>query len=393
MTTIARSPAEPVGLLDPRREWTPVIDQHASWLAVNSIQGCPKSCDYCFLKQRGQTRVRPVQLHTPAETVRLLMDSDLYGADRTVALFTWTDVMAVRASRDYLAELLAEFVAAGLPNAVVLITKCRVPAGTIEAIRAVRAAGLRVIVYLSYSGMDADIEVGVRHEEIRENFPALHAAGIPVVHYWRPAFPASATIEVMTRVLDTAARYAVCTMAAGLKVEPEALDRLAVHWPELATTPGVTDAECVYPEPYWEFIHRTTDRHPGHPVFHTNACALAYTLGEADRFGIYGGQVCTQRNHCPKRQRMVCAAPADIALPSPDVISVVLERRGLADVSFELVSDRRELRIEAAVPNRVVSALTQDLGVRVVVSGQGSDAYWSSGTAGAQPLVIKVAGS
>ena len=42
----------------------------------------------------------------------------------------------------------------------------------------------------------------------------------------------------------------------------------------------------------------------------------------------------------------------------------------------------------AIVPNAVASALTQDLGVRVVSGGQGSDAYWSSGTSGAQPLVI-----
>lgn len=388
---IARSPVDPASLLDPRREWTPMIDQHASWLAVNPIQGCPKSCDYCFLKERGQTRVQPVQLHCPAETVRLLLDSDLYGPDRAIALFTWTDVMAVKASRDYLTALLAEFAAVGLPNAVVLITKCRIPADTIEAIRTARTAGLRVIVYLSYSGLDTDIEVGVRHDQIRENFPALHAARIPIVHYWRPAFPSSATTEIMTKVLDTAARYAVCTMATGLKVEPEALDRLAVHWPELATTPGVTDAECVYPEPFWEFIHHTTNRHPSHPVFHTNACALAYVLGEADRFGIYGGRVCTQRNHCPKPQRAVCAAAADIALPSPDVISTVLERRGLAGVGFEMTGGRRELRIDAAVPNRVVSALTQDLGVRVVVAGQGSDVYWSSGTSGAQPLIIKTA--
>lgn len=382
---------DPAGWPQPRREWTPVIDQHASWLAVNPIQGCPKACDYCFLKQRGQTRVRPVQLHDPAETLRLLLDSDLYGPDRAVALFTWTDVMAVQASRDHLAALLEEFASAGLPNAVVLITKCRVPSDTIEAIRAARAAGLRVIVYLSYSGLDAAIEVGVRHDQIRENFPALHAAGIPIVHYWRPAFPSSATREVMTEVLDTAARYAVCTMAAGLKVEPEALDRLAVHWPELATTPGVTDAECVYPEPFWDFIHRTGDRHPSHPVFHTNSCALAYALGEADRFGIYGGKVCTRRNHCPKPQRTICAAAAEVELPSPAVISAVLRRRGLAEVGFSLSPARRELRIEAEVPNRLVSALTQDLGVRVVVAGQGADAYWSSGTSGAQPLIIKAA--
>jgi hypothetical protein len=145
-----------------------------------------------------------------------------------------------------------------------------------------------VIVYLSYSGLDSAIEAGIRHEQIVANFPLLASAGIPIVHYWRPAFPVSATTETMTRVLDLAARYAACTMAAGLKVEAGALDRLSRHWPELAATPGATTAECVYPAAFWDFIHRAGDLHPGYPVFHTNSCALACVLGEADRFGVYG---------------------------------------------------------------------------------------------------------
>lgn len=37
------------------RVFTPVIDQHASWIAVNPVQGCPKHCAYCFLNERFQT--------------------------------------------------------------------------------------------------------------------------------------------------------------------------------------------------------------------------------------------------------------------------------------------------------------------------------------------------
>jgi hypothetical protein len=137
--------------------------------------------------------------------VAILLASPLYGPERAAALFTWTDVMAVASSRTYLAGLLEALVAASVPNTIVLITKCRIPDGTIETIKAARAAGLRVLVYLSYSGLDSAIEVGIRHEQLVANFPALTAAGIPVVHYWRPAFPASATKETMTRVVDLAA--------------------------------------------------------------------------------------------------------------------------------------------------------------------------------------------
>jgi DNA repair photolyase len=370
-------------------EFTPVVDQHASWLAVNPVQGCPKRCRYCFLNQRQQTKVAPVRLATAAQTVAILLASPLYGPERAVALFTWTDVMAVASSRTYLAGLLEALVAASVPNTIVLITKCRIPDGTIEAIKAARAAGLRVLVYLSYSGLDSAIEVGIRHEQLVANFPALTAAGIPVVHYWRPAFPASATNQTMTRVVDLAARYAVCSMAAGLKVEADALPRLAELWPELATTPGVTDAECVYPAAFWEFIHHTGERHPGYPVFHSNSCALAYAVQESDRFGIYGTATCLHRNRCPAAQRSRCARALAEATPVTEAdVAAALARRGLDGTAFTHRAGDRVVTVHGAVPSAIVSAITQDLGIRVVPAGQGSDPYWSSGTAGARPLVI-----
>ena len=375
---------------EPRqRVFTPVVDQHASWIAVNPVQGCPKRCEYCFLHERSQAGVAPVQVATPTEATEMLLASPFYSPERAVALFTWTDVMAVASSRVYLADLLGRLASARLPNPVVLITKCRIPGDVIEAITRARESGLRVIAYLSYSGLDAAVEVGIRHEQLVANFPLLASAGIPVVHYWRPAFPASATAETMTRVLDLAARYAACTMAAGLKVEAGALGRLSRHWPELATTAGVTEAECVYPAAFWEFVHRAGDLYPGHPVFHANSCALAYVLGEADRFGVYASHMCTTRNRCPGLQRARCAETLNAAPPqAPARIGAALASRGLAGAAWDLDSGTRTLAVRAVVPNAVASALTQDLRVRVVSAGQGDDAYWSSGTSGAQPLVI-----
>ncbi|MGH3918325.1 MAG: hypothetical protein ACRDSG_04690, partial [Pseudonocardiaceae bacterium] len=111
----------------PRRMRSPIVDQHATWVAVNPIQGCPKACSYCFLNERGQTAVRPEQLSSPAETVDLLTASPYYGPDRPVALYTWTDVMALPSSRVHLAELLALLADRQTPNPVVLITKCLIP--------------------------------------------------------------------------------------------------------------------------------------------------------------------------------------------------------------------------------------------------------------------------
>ena len=88
-------------------------------------------------------------------------------------------------------------------------------------------------------------------------------------------------------------------------------------------------------------------------------------------------------------QRDRCAAALSTAPPvSAERIGAALAGRGLAGPAWDLDSGTRTLAVRAVVPNAVASALTQDLGVRVVSGGQGGDAYWSSGTSGAQPLVI-----
>lgn len=228
-----------------RRVFSPVVDQHATWIAVNPIQGCPKACTYCFLNDRGQTAVRPKTVASPGDAVDLLLASRYYAPTRPVAFYTWTDVMALPTSRAHLLDVLDVLVDRKVPNPLVLITKCHVPDEVIDAIRRARDVGVTALVYLSYSGLDRDIERGIRRDAVAANFPRLAAAGIPIVHYWRPAFPASATEETMTEVFDHASAHARCTVAAGLKAESAALDRLAQVWPELAQTPGVTEAECV----------------------------------------------------------------------------------------------------------------------------------------------------
>jgi DNA repair photolyase len=376
-----------------RRTRTEIVDQHATWIAVNPVQGCPKVCSYCFLNERGQTAVRPEQLASPAETVNLLTASPFYAPDRPVALYTWTDVMALPSSRAHLADLLALMVDRQIPNPIVLITKCQIPDDALDAVTMARRAGLRTIVYLSYSGLGREMERGIRHEELKANFPRLAQAGVPVVHYWRPAFPESATPSTMEAVFDWAAAYAQCTVAAGLKVEPAALPRLAGLWPELASTPGVTAAECVYPQAFWDFIHATNQRRPDYPLFHTNSCALAYVLGHPDRFGVFRSTVCTERNHCPTAQRRRCEGEI---LRQPALteatVRTVLVRRGHGDADFTLDHPRGEVVIHAVLPTSAAAALTQDLGIRVRIARQHSDPYWSSGTAGALSLVIGDAG-
>jgi hypothetical protein len=120
---------------------------------------------------------------------------------------------------------------------------------------------------------------------------------------------------------------------------------------------------------------------------------LAYVLGQPDRFGVFGSDVCTARNHCPTAQRRRCEA--DILhrpAPTDATIRTALDRRGHADTPFTLDHPRGEVVIHAVLPTNTAAALTHDLGIRVRVARQHSDPYWSSGTVGALPLVIGDAG-
>ena len=46
-----------------------VIEMHSSWLAINSIVGCPNNCKYCLLQATNDNNCFPRQLVSPKEYV------------------------------------------------------------------------------------------------------------------------------------------------------------------------------------------------------------------------------------------------------------------------------------------------------------------------------------
>lgn len=166
-------------LLPVQRTWEPVIDQHETWLAVNPVQGCNKGCSYCYLLDRGQTRVKPAELATPRRTVDLLLANPYYHPGTALALYTCTDALSTPRTRAHLIGLLGELASRDVHNPVCLITKCSVTDDVVDAILAAQSAYIRVIVYLSYSGLGPDVEHGIDHEALRANFPACTSGASP----------------------------------------------------------------------------------------------------------------------------------------------------------------------------------------------------------------------
>lgn len=197
----------------------PIVDLHASWLALNPIHGCINSCKYCFLNKYNIRGIKPNILVEPKAAYELLKASEYYCENFPLCLFTSTDVFATKMNIDYCLELLELFSVNKLKNTIVFITKCFIPKDFIEKVKIYMLNGLKVLFLLSYSGLDKDIEIGVNKENIKANFVNLKANNIPVIHYWRPFLEQNSTDEKINEVLSFVKDYAICSVTIGLKID------------------------------------------------------------------------------------------------------------------------------------------------------------------------------
>ncbi|AXI79062.1 radical SAM family protein [Peterkaempfera bronchialis] len=372
------------------RVFEPAIDQHDTWMVVNPVQGCPKGCRYCYLRDLGQTRAKPRILASPQETLDQLLAHPYYHPALVLALYTCTDALATPATRAHLTALLDALGASPVRNPICLITKCAVPDDVVACITRNRSAGLPILVYLSYSGLGPDIEQGIDHESLRDNFPRLHAAGVPVIHYWRPALPQNSTPDVIEHVMDWAARYTACTVAVGTKIKPTALDQITALWPQLGN-PHLDPraADSVWPRTTWDWLRNIPDRYAHHPFFETNSCALAYVLGQTDRAQILDTPTCLSAKRCPAAQRDRChqALPLQQPVTGADV-DRHLQRIGHPGHPYTLIPGSRTVILTEPLELRDRHNLAQVLSVAVRSPQDPGERYWQGRLAGGQPLIV-----
>lgn len=85
-----------------------VIEMHSSWLAINSIVGCPNGCKYCLLQATNDNKCFPKEIVTPEEAVKQLLEYKYYDKDIPVCLLPNTDVFVNPKNIRYLLDLLTE---------------------------------------------------------------------------------------------------------------------------------------------------------------------------------------------------------------------------------------------------------------------------------------------
>ncbi|MCA1441937.1 hypothetical protein I6F07_17295 [Ensifer sp. IC4062] len=371
------------------RLFHPVIEHQASWIVVNPAQGCPKNCQYCFLRPWGQTVTAPTMIATVPETIEQLFTYPYLRPRTPICLLTHTDPFATSANRALLMELISSIRARSSTNPICFVTKCFIPPNIVDKLGEFNAPGSEIIAYLSYSGLTTEEEPGINHAKLKDNFTALSARGIPVVHYWRPLLPQNSTRAVMERVFEWVSKTARCSVATGLKLYPEMYQQVK-DWPELDKQfEEAVRAEDVWPDQAINELQRLRTAHPSYSIYTDNSCALSLVLGEGDLGAVYGSRRC-QLCSCPQNQRFTCATVRSAELDQ-STIEIALAAAGvpMGAAQFKDEPGQRYIEInDHRMSTASVAFLRQTLRTVVRVTKTEGDTYWNSGSTGGTPLVL-----
>lgn len=367
------------------------IEMHSSWLAINSILGCPNGCKYCLLQATGDNNCFPKQLITPKEAVEKLLKYKYYDEKIPLCLLPNTDVFVNPKNTKYLLELLDELEKHNVRNDLIIITKCKIPDNVIERAKTIKENNQNIVFYISYSGLGKKIEPRINEEILRDNFKRLNENGINVIHYYRPFLPQNSNPVQITEILDYVNQYTDVSVTTGLALIETFIDKIEC-WDEVKENKEkCLKANCVWPESAWNYFNNNYTHKQ--QIFQTNTCGLNTKLKRPST-QYYGSFECQNYNHCSEEQRERCRL-AHQELNKEMVISKcqkLLEKLEFDTKDIEYTFDEYgslelknvELKISDA------SYLSYILGVKVYVSTNNivSDTY-NSTLNGAKPLVLK----
>lgn len=368
-----------------------VIEMHSSWLAINSIVGCPNGCKYCLLQATGDNNCLPKILATPEESIKQLLEYKYYDKDIPVCLLPNTDVFVNQKNISYLIDLLNQFDIKNVKNDLIIITKCQITDDVIAKVKELKQKGHNIIFYISYSGLGEKIEPRISESILKDNFKKLRDNNIDVIHYYRPFLPQNSNPKQIEEILDYVKQYTDISVTTGLALIETFIDKIDC-WDEIKENKEkCLKANCVWPENAWNFFNNNYSH--SQQIFQTNTCGLNTKLKRPST-QYYGTEECLNYNHCSKEQRNRCKK-AHQELKENLIKTKCIEllnRLNLDYDNVELVFDKYgslELKnIDLKISD--ASYLSYKLGVKVYVSTNNivNDTY-NSTLNGAKPLVLK----
>lgn len=371
-----------------------VIEMHSSWLAINSIVGCPNGCKYCLLQATNDNNCFPRQLVSPKEAVNQLLEYKYYDKDIPLCLLPNTDVFVNPKNIEYLLDLLQELENQNIKNDLIIITKCNITDSVIKKVNKIKEKGQNVVFYISYSGLGKDIEPRISEEILQNNFKKLKENNIDVIHYFRPFLLPNSDPKRIEEILNFVNKYTDVSVTTGLALIETFIDKIEC-WNEVKVNRKLClKANCVWPESAWNYFNE--DYSHKQQVFQTNTCGLNTKLKRPST-QYYGTEECLNYNHCSKEQRERCKLAHQELKKEliKEKCLILLTKLGFNTESVEFNFDKfgsLELKnIDLKISD--ASYLSYKLGVKVYISTNNivSNTY-NSTLNGAKPLVLKVGG-
>lgn len=365
----------------------PVIDIHASWLALNPIHGCPFSCKYCFLNGVNLTSKKPIELASVEESVQSLKNFKYYNKDFPLCLFTSTDFAGCKSNIDYAIKIIKELHKNNILNPIVFITKQYIPDYFLDIIDEYEKKSMKFVFLLSYSGLTNKIETGIDKEKIKENFINLHKRGKKIIHYWRPFLPENSSNEVLEDVYNFVSKYASCSISIGLKVQPSYINNLS-FWQELIEVKeNAYSYESVWTKNAYKFINKK--KKYDYPIFHTTSCALSYTLSKPDYNSFYCTKFC-ESNNCPKIQKERCANK-NSGTNEEYIKSILMEFMEKSNYTFEYNIDltNNAIFINQELKTSEIVYLKMLTNMKIICKKKQDDYYWSTTNTANEILIIE----
>lgn len=369
-----------------------IVEMHSSWLAINSILGCPNGCKYCLLQATGDNNCFPKQLATPKEAVETLLKYRYYDKDIPLCLLPNTDVFVNPKNFRYLLELLDEIEKHNIKNDLVIITKCRIPEEMITRAKQIKENNQNIVFYISYSGLGKEIEPRISTDILRENFKKLNENGIDVIHYYRPFLPQNSDPKQITEILNYVNQYTDVSVTTGLALIETFVDKIEC-WDKIKENKEeCLKANCVWPEDAWNYFNK--DYSHQQQIFQTNTCGLNTKLKRPST-QYYNSFECRNYNHCSYEQRKRCEQ-AHRTL-NRNIIQnrclKLLEKLGFqtdeVKFSFDKYGGLELKNIDLKISD--ASYLSYVLGVKVyITTNQVVTNTYNSTLNGAKPLILKV---
>jgi hypothetical protein len=373
----------------------PLVSEHATWISVDPIAGCPANCRYCYLGPLGLRGQRPVPRVSPGELVTAVeaylterSQADPYGrlSHTPICFGNYTDTFMSRANIAYFHEYARLHAARFGSHPLCVVTKSRL---SFDDLHALDQLDHTIIIFMSQSFLGRFGTPQIERGPVCRPADTLRNIGlfaplrnVKPVHFLRPV--TSRSVPSLPRALEILGQLqeagCLATVAIGLKVGSGielSSDDLAELLGDRRLT-GLASTE-IFPDSARRYVLQAADALE-YPVYFHTSCAVALATGTAEALGTWREpvrQTLCLPCRCPSDQRSRCdGVRSRQSAPSPAELSGLCTPYGMPGGSLSWSPVDSAIRLGQPVSQYTYNRLVHALPYRVIGGIVERDLAW-----------------